>query len=358
MLSRPKRTRVTLSAVAEHAGVALSTASVILSQNSPYFNNFSKETVHKVRKIAAKLGYRTNLFASGLPARGSAIFFAVVLHDLHDPQVANRFRWGFDGDLLGGATETAREVGAYPIVALAKAQQADLDIDSVDRIVGGGVFGAIVRTPSTLLEKRLRECLRDGCPIVVVFPEALSQWKTNAVDVDNRLMGEEAGSLLAANGRRRWLAIMDPEDHGSHPRRLAGLRTAARKLGAKIDVLACENSLSARDAEERIHLRLLKRPRPDGVFALTASTSAAFLHACDLTGMTAGSDVLLVGCDCSIWDFPLLPKITSLEASWRSAGQVAMRQLLEMRDAGTWRCPRMLLEPIVVAGDTCPVRSA
>ncbi len=358
MLPRQKRTRVTLSAVAQHAGVALSTASVILSQNSAYFHNFSQETVHKVRESAAKLGYRANLFASGLPARGSTIFFAVVLHDLHDPKTTNRFRWGYDGDLLGGVTETALEVGAYPIVTLAKPQQAEFDIDSVDRIIGGGVFGAIVRTPSKLLEKRLRECLRDGCPIIVVFPDVISQWTTNAVDVDNRAMGEQAGRLLATNGRNRWLAIVDPQDHGPHAQRLAGFRAAAREAGAKVEVLACDNGADPTHVQEAVQPRLPGRAGPDGVFALTAGASEGVLHACNATGIAVGSDLLLVGCDCSMWDAPRLPRITSLEASWRQAGQVAMKQLLEMRNDGSWRCPRTLLEPIIVAGDTCPVQSA
>lgn len=359
MLPRQKRTRITLSAVAQHAGVALSTASVILSQNSAYFHNFSQETVHKVRESAAKLGYRANLFASGLPARGSTIFFAVVLHDLHDTEVLNRFRWGYDGDLLGGVTETALEVGAYPIVTLAKPQLAEWDIDSVDRIIGGGVFGAIVRTPSKLLEKRLRECLRDGCPTVVVFPDILSQWTTNAIDVDNRKMGEQAGRLLAANGRCRWLAIVNPQDHGSHSQRLAGFRAAAREAGAKVEVLACDSTLEPKQVQEIVQPRLLGRGTSlDAVFAMTAGSSEGVMHACKASGITVGSDLLLLGCDCSMWDAPGLPRVTSLEACWRQAGQIAMRQLLEMRNTGNWRCPRTLLEPIVVPGDTCPVQAS
>ena len=357
MSSAPRKIRITLSAVAEHAGFALSTASVILSKNSPYFRNFSEETVLKVRKSAAKLGYRANLFASGLPTRGSTIFFAVALHDLHDPLTPHRFRWGFDGDLLGGATATAMEVGACPIVTLAKPNQAEWEIDMVDRVIGGGVFGAIVRTPSKLLEKRLRDCLRDGCPIVVVFPDVLSQWKTNAVDVDNRAMGYRAGGLLAANGRRHWLVIVDPHDHGPHAQRLAGCRAAAGEVRAKDDVLHCEAALDVQEARHRIQPRLVKAG-PDGVFALTSRTAEGSLHACREIGIVPGSDVSLVGCDCSMWDVPLLPRITSLEASWRRAGQVAMQQLLAMRDAGTSRCPRMLLEPMVVAGDTCRVTSS
>ena len=87
-----------------------------------------------------------------------------------------------------------------------------------------------------------------------------------------------------------------------------------------------------------------------------ASVNEGVMHACNAAGIGVGTDIVLLGCDCSAWDAPGLPRITSLEASWRQAGQLAMRQLLEMRNTGNWRCPRTLLEPIVVAGDTCPVQ--
>ena len=65
-------------------------------------------------------------------------------------------------------------------------------------------------------------------------------------------------------------------------------------------------------------------------------------------------DQMLVGCDCSVWSSPLLPRITSLEASWRQAGQEAMRKLLEMRGEGTARCPTELVKPVLIPGHTCP----
>jgi DNA-binding LacI/PurR family transcriptional regulator len=70
--------------------------------------------------------------------------------------------------------------------------------------------------------------------------------------------------------------------------------------------------------------------------------------------MVAGQDVSLVGCDCSVWHRPLLPRITSVEACWREAGQTAVRLLLEMRNETTSRCGKVLLNPVVVEGDTCP----
>jgi DNA-binding LacI/PurR family transcriptional regulator len=350
--SKGPAARVTLSAVAADAGVALSTASVILSENSVYFRNFSAETVRRVRKSAEKLGYRTNLFASALPGKGSSLFFALGLHDLHesDPE---RYHWGFDGDILGGVAEVALEARVYPIIALAKPHTPGEDAENLDRVIGGGVFGAIVRTPSAAIEKRLRQFIREGRPVVVVFPGTMTGWTTNTIDVDNVALGERAGALLASRGCRRWLILQDTGGFEPHDLRCRGFRVAARQHKARLQVVACPQSMTAAEASARA-LPVLRKFKADGVFALTSRTSDGVLHACGELGCTAGKDVMLVGCDCSFWTSQLLPRITSLEVSWRHVGQIAMRRLLEMRDNGESRCPRVLLDPLLIRGDTCP----
>jgi DNA-binding LacI/PurR family transcriptional regulator len=353
MQSRARDTRITLAAVAQDAGVALSTASIILSRNAAYLRNFSEATIVRVRASAERLGYRPSLIASGLPSKGSSLFFLVALHDLHRGTDGDRFLWGFDADLLGGITEASQAVQVYPIVTLTRAHTAEADGETLDRVIRGGVFGAIIRSPSPLLENQIQVYLRESRPVVVAFPSVLARWPTNVVEVDNVAMGRRAGKLLAEQSRSKWMIVLD-EHEDAHSLRLRGFQAAAaREKRVIIEIVKCPSRLNARDTSSLLSIALT-RFQPDGVFALTSRTAEATLDACKTAGRVPGQDTLLIGCDCSVWNRPLMPKITSLEASWREVGHQALGMLLKMRDEGKARHPRVLLDPILIPGDTCP----
>ncbi len=353
MVAKGPTPKITLSAVAAHAGVALSTASVVLSENSEYFRNFSPATIQRVRRSAQKLGYRANLFASGLSAKGSPLFFVVALRDIRHSLTTEKYLWSFDGDLLGGVIDVSTRAGVYPIIAMTRPDATELEARNLDRVINGGVFGSIVRAPCPVLEKSLRQRIRDNQPAVVIFPQSLSAWPSNAVDIDNVELGRHAGRLLARQGCRRWLIIRDQEDCEPHAGRISGFRAVAREAGAELNTVCSPEAMEARQAAAVIGAAFT-RHRPEGVFAVSFRNSDAFLRACRKAGCKAGRDVLLVGCDCSMIPEAIVPRITSLEASWRDIGVAAMETLLRMRDTGQARVPNVLVNHQVFGGATCP----
>ena len=353
MATKGPTSKITLSAVAAHAGVALSTASVVLSEHSEYVRNFSPATIQRVRRSAEKLGYRANLFASGLSAKGASLFFVVALRDIRHSLGTEKYLWSFDGDLLGGVIDVATRAGVYPIIAMTRPDASEPEARNLDRVINGGVFGAIVRTPCPALEKSLRHRIAEGQPAVVIFPESLSAWSSNAVDIDNVELGKHAGRLLARRGCRRWLIVRDQEDCEPHGGRFSGFRAVAREAGAEIHTVCSPEAMEARQAAALVG-EALNRHRPDGAFAVSFRSSDAFLRACRKVGCKAGKDVLLVGCDCSMIPEAIVPRITSLEASWRDIGVAAMETLLRMRDTGKAQVPNVLVRHQVVSGETCP----
>ncbi len=346
--------RVTLSAVAADAGVTSSTASAILSENPAYLPKFSPATIRRVRKSAEKLGYRANLFASGLSAKGASLFFALVLRDTRYSPASKTYLWSFDADLLGGILDVAVQRGFYPVVAMTKSEASESETRNLDCVINGGVFGAIVRTPTLELERSLRQRVRAGWPTTLVFPQSISAWSSNVVDTDNVELGMSAGRMLAKQRRRRWLVIRDDKDREPHTSRILGFRTVARERGAKLNVVSCPEAMSPHRAAMAVAAGL-DRYRPDGAFAMSAQNSLAFLRACRKTGREPGKDILHVGCDCSVMAEVIVPRITSLEVSWRDIGVAAMEKLMEMRDTGKPRFPNLLLKHKVFPGDTCPV---
>ncbi|MGB9624022.1 MAG: LacI family DNA-binding transcriptional regulator [Phycisphaerae bacterium] len=344
---------MTLADVADRAGVSITTASVILSGREDYLRQFHPETIEKVRQSAGRLGYCANLFASGLPSKDS-LFFALVIRDIARDDITAWHHWAFEGDLLVGVIHAAAQAGMYPIVATADADTEGDSLRSIERIISGGVFGAIVRSPGKALEKYLRGQLRRGQRVAVVFPDRLSQWSSNAVSVDNLALGQMAGELLSREGRKRWAIVhyRDRNPRESHLVRREGFKQVARRVGASVDIIGLPREPENFTEED---LAQLKRIDPDGVFGVDSVLSIDALLAFLKVGRRPPADFSLVGCNCSRWQSAAFPRITSVEISWKQAGIIAIRQLLQTAKAEENCFENVLMKPRTVPGETCAV---
>ena len=293
--------RVTLSEVADDAEVSTTTASVILSGREAGLSQFAPETVQRVRRSAERLGYSANLFASGLPSGGSP-FFAMLIHNIGIEQEAGDwYMWGFEGDLLAGVIRTAAEAGAYPIVIRAGHDTNGTASQPVERIIAGGVSGVIARTPGVTIEKTLAARLRQGQPVVIVFPDCLDNWPTNAIDVDNQAAGRTAADLLARQGRKQWALIVPESALESQRLRQRGFTAAAAEHGASVSVIEVPAAECANKEAARGYLSARLRGQPfDGIFGAESVVSIGVLLAALGVGLRVGTDFNLVGCDCPV----------------------------------------------------------
>lgn len=352
MSRKPRTHRVTLARVAQESEVSVTTASLILSGRPENLSQFQPQTIDRVRQTAERLGYGANLFASSLLAERSS-FFALVIRGGHseDPRA---WQYGaYESELLYGVTETA-PAEVYPVVAMSGEQADVAKVHAIERIMAGGVFGSIVRSPNPLLCESLRDRIQRGHPVVVVFPQELEAWHENGVDVDNLQVGRKAGELLAAAGARRWLVLRDAKYPAGQVLRAQGSQAVAARDGVECTVLELPPDRSVEQLEALVGAGV-RDVHPDGIFAMTLHTSVATVAACRSAGLQFGRDVRLVGCDCAFRTHSSEPLITSVDVSWFDAGAAAIRSLVQMAELGESRCASVLLEPRVIEGDTCPV---
>jgi len=343
--------RVTLAHVASRAGVSTATVSLVLSDRQEYISQFRPSTVEKVRRTAERLGYRANIFASGLPGKATP-FFALVIRDLGRLDTYSWHAWAFEGELLAGIVSVAAGEGLYPIVATLDHKSPDSGVRSTERVIAGGVLGSIVRAQNPPLEKFLRQQLRRNQRIVVIFPDQIRRWSENAIIADNPAIGRRAGRLLAAQGCRRWVfARYDIKGmRDSHALRLEGFRQVAEEVGAKLAILRLpRDTTEVNGAGARIRL-----PQCDGLFAADSVLSIGALMVCRRAGLRVGTDLRLVGVNCSRWSAADCPQITSVDISWREVGEIAMRELVRLTETGEHRFASVLVAPRVVPGETCP----
>jgi len=352
-MKTPPLKRVTIKTVAEEAGVSPATVSLVLSERQGWIEQFHPETVKKVRAAAARLGYRRNIFASAMPA-GSTAFFALVLQEMAGAGAESWQHWGFEGALLEGVNAGAEQYSVHPIVVTTPAQAGDAEVTKVAHVIEGGVFGSIVRTPGAVLEDLLWARLQLGHPIVVVFPMQMTAWPSNVIDVDNVAVGQTAARLLLARKRRHAVLVRFQEMSEAHKLRVDGFGQVARQAGLRVTHVRLPLGVDEHEAAGLI-ARQIERSQVDAVYAIDSIASVGSILGSMRAGLTPGDDCDVVGCDASLWRTPGLPRITSIDISWREVGMLAIDKLFKAVQTRQPIIKNVLLKPRVVEGDSCPV---
>lgn len=383
--------QVTLEMVAKRAKVSIGTASLILSGRKDRLAKFRPATVEKVQQTAERLGYRANLFASSLSTRESP-FFGLVIRDFGRQNLDSWHHWAFEGQFVAGVSSVAADKQLYPLLACLDPFSPDAGVGFAEKVLSSGVLGAIVRAQNHPLESHLWKEVRRGSRIVAVFPDQISRWKQNAIIADNETIGEMAARLLMESGRTRWGIVryllrkghsaesrelrspsaMEKERkekraiaasmignvrrlRESHALRIRGFCRMARQFGASVTTLSLPREMNEATAPDWDALR---NSRVDGIFALDSVLSINTLLACRKVGLDMPRDVALVGVNCSRWEEVGLPRITSIDISWRDVGRLALEKLVELAGKGENIFDTISVTPMIVAGQTCNVHSA
>lgn len=348
-----KHARPTMQAIADRAGVSRATVSLILTNRPEVVERFKPETVAKVRTIAEELGYHANIMALSLRSPQPS-FYALILRG---SGVADAISWhhqAFEGQFLAGALEASRVLGLYPVVVTQDSPYPEAALQRVRGILDGGVSGAILRTPHPVLEAHLRRQIDNGLPIVVVFPESPTTCPSNAIDVDNMAAGRLAAKLLREAGRQRLLLIEDENTWEAVRLRNEGFMTFSEENGASVQVLIVPAGMDGETTEIWLADRL-REHRPDGIYTASSVTGVEALMACQRAGLRVPDDAALLGSDTALWRAPGLSAITSVDVSWYTVGELALRKMVELQDREESSFPNIALPPQIRTGGTCPV---
>lgn len=347
-----KHVRPTMQAIADCAGVSRATVSLILTNRPDIVERFKPETVAKVREIALELGYQTNIMALSLRAAHPS-FYGLILRGAG---VADAISWhhqAFEGQFLAGALEVSRLLNLYPVLATQDSPDAEAALNRARGVIDGGVFGAILRTPRSVLNETIRKQIEQGLPVVIVFPESAADCPSNAIDVDNVAAGKLAGRLLRDAGRQRLVLIRDEMAWDAIHRRNEGLLTIAQESGSAVEIVEVPAGMDAETVEAFLAQKL-KTIRPDGIYTASSVTGVEALMACQAAGLRVPEDAALVGSDAALWRAPGCPAITSVDVSWYKVGELAVRKMVEMQEAEESVFDNLALPPQVRPGGTCP----
>lgn len=329
----------TLDDVAKVAGVSRALVSLVV-RSSPKVSDHSRV---KVLAACAELGYRPNLHARNLAARGSAIIGALI-SDLHNP---------FFAEVVDGLHTEAALHGQHVIIT-SGGRSADGERAALETLLSLRPAGVVLVGP--VLDTASVERAAGATPVVSVTRVLRSPL------VDTVTIDEYAGTALAVAhlvelGHRQIVHLDGGGGAGAVSRRtgyLRAMRAAGLAKHARV-MRGAYTETGGWEATDRL-VRTAMTP-PTALFASNDVEAVGALSRLAEAGLDVPGEVSVVGFDDSAIAASRLISLTTVHQPKPHMGRLALRALLE-RSAGRTDAVRHTVEPtLVVRSSTAAPRA-
>ncbi len=302
--------RVTITQVAQRAGVSIASASRALNGHTSVV-----ATVDAVRNAARELGYVPDATARSLKlGRTQQLAYAVA--DIGNPVYVEMMT------AVGGVVADA----GYRLLVASTGDAAG----TVDVVTGlqRGYADGLVLSPLRVTEELVAAVAASPVPVVVLgrMPDGV------AVDT---VAPDSAGGIalavehLRASGAERIAFVNGPID--TTPGRVRGAAFAA-SAGSDAQVVVADDFTTAAGATAAAAL-LIGPDRPDAVLAANDLLAIGVLHAADRLGLRTPEDLAVVGVDDTELGRLFRPTLSSVNLGATERGRRAAELLLARLDA-------------------------
>ena len=336
---------VTLRDVAKNAGVHLSTASRALDPAKRHL--IADAVVSKIAAVADNLGYRRDPIAASLRTRRSKLV-GVIVPDIANPVFS---------PIIAAITETLSAAGYSTIVADGgqdRKRQSALVGELMARRVDGLVLATVRRD-----DPILKECLREGLPVVLVNRADESD-RVSSVVTDDRAGMRLAVRHLIELGHRHIGHVAGPADISTGYLRRLGFEDAMAAYDLKYSPEAIvEATAYEREAGEIAAAQLLKNnPKLTAIAAANDLLALGVYRAIAAAGLSCPRDISVVGHN----DMPLAdmvePPLTTIRIGPREMGHDAARLMIARIQEPEAAVKRVVLSPsLVVRASTAAAKT-
>lgn len=325
--------RVTMSELADEAGVSLSTVSKVLNGRM----DVSAATRAHVEAILDHHGYRRR---AGLPNKGTLL-------ELVFPELETA--WAME--IIRGVENIASANG-LSIVLTESGTRHSPSADWIAGVLRRRPLG-VVLVFSDLAEDDKAKLRSRAIPFVIIDPAG-----DPAPDVPSVGSANWSGGLMATRhlielGHTRIAAITGPEDMMCSLARLDGYRSAMSKAGIAVDPALVQFGNFQVDGGRAIAQRMLERDdRPTAIFAGSDLQALGVFDAARTLGIRVPDDLSVVGYDdlqLSQWTSPSL---TTIHQPLTQMAEEAARLLLRMSESELEMIPRMDLATRLVVRES------
>ena len=329
--------RTTINDVAEAAGVSVATVSKAV--NGRY--GVAPETIARVLKIVADLGYESSLVASSMRSRRTGVI-GVLVADFEP----------FSAEILKGVGAELRGTH-YDLLAYAGSRQVEgpgWERRSLQRLSGTLIDGAIMVTPTVVSASA-------DIPIVAIDPHT-GRADLPTVESDSFGGAREATQYLIDLGHTRIGFLGGRPDLRSAALRDAGYRRALADSGIPFDASLVRSGHYQLQTAREPALSLLRLPqRPTAIFAANDLSGIAIISAAAELGLEVPGDLSVIGFD----DIPeasqMTPPLSTIHQPMQSLGATAARMVVALMAGETPEATHILLPTrLVPRATTAPPR--
>ena len=322
----------TLRGIAQQLNVHVSTVSRVLNGNLDHAGRAaSKETIERIRTLAASLDYQPNTHARTLKTRHSREI-AILVPRLSDIVLATVYE-GID------EAASARQYTSFVANTLDRPErQRELAERALARNVEGLIISDVHNTAQPGFIEELAE---RQVPFVLVVRRRGAHC---AVTADDEMGGRLAAAHLFAQGHVRVAVIAGEAHSNSFSERTAGFVGYYRERGIEIDPQRIiPGHFDAQTGFNSGEFLLTHPQPPTAIFAVNDFLAIGLFGALRKCGLVPGRDIAVVGYN----DTPLAAhlQLTSINTSMHAQGVQAVETLLR-RIAGepvqSTRIPTML----------------
>lgn len=334
-------TSARLRDVAASAGVSSTTASLIMNDK---VESFPVETVDRVRRAAADLGYRPNHLARSLRQQRSQ-----TIGMLSDEIAITPFA----GAMIRGAQEAAWKSGR---VLVLMDTEGDVEVEQA----GIGAFAE--RQVDGVLYAFMRHLVVDVPPLLRTLNVVLLNARSADKSVPSVAPAEEGGAraaieYLLATGHTRIGFVQSPDPMPAATERLIGYRSALRDAGITYDrSLVVPDPLEGSGPTAEVRELLARADRPSAVFCFNDRMAFGVYNEARRQGLAIPDDLSIVGFDnmepAASW---LDPPLTTVQLPHYEMGRLAVESLERLINGEEQEDQQQSVEcPLVVRASVAP----
>ncbi len=319
-----KKDSITIKDVAKKAGVAPSTVSRVISQNS----RISKATSDKVLKCMKELGYYPNAIARSLANQKTGVIGVIMPTTTEDI-----FLNPFFPEALRGIAKGASKSG-YDLL-LSTNSEKDEELKIIQSFIRGSKVDGVILMSSKVED----ECIDYLCSIDFPFsligsPESGGD-KINHVDNDNFMAAYELTRYLSNIGKRNIAMISGDENLTVTKKRVEGYKRALEESNLLFkDELLFTGSFDEKTGYKYGSIIAELDPRPDAVIVTDDLVAFGVVRVFENIDVIIPEDIAVASFNNSILSRYANTPITSVDVNAASLGYEAMNLLVAAMEKG------------------------
>lgn len=335
--------RVTIRAVANAAGVSVSTVSNVISGRH---QQMSPETLERVRAAMSTLNYQPNPVARSLVTRRTATI-GLVMSDVRNPLYP---------PVTVGAEAACREAGYGLLLATADDPEGEMravELMYAKRVDALVVFSVAYVDPDN---RRLEELAGWGLPIVPINRWLADGSSLSAVWFDHEGGAYEATRHLIELGHRRIVHVTGPGDRLTAIDRRRGFERAMDDAGMPVEPGAVIEADFTFATGERLAALVLER-EPTAIFAGGDALAMGILRGVTRLGRHVPDDISLIAFGNPDFVRYTTPVMTTIDLPVSEAGQIAVELALHRLQHPEEREVRTLSTKLLARESTAPLHN-